>query len=952
METFLEKTAKYVMDRFPVNRQEICVVLPNRRAGLFLKQNISTLIDKPVFAPGILSIEDFVYSVSGFTEIDPVHLLFEFYETYKQIAGTKAEEFTEFLRWADVVLRDFNDLDLYLIDPDELFGHLSESKAMALWNPDGKPLTEFEKGYLHFYNSLARYYKLLKENLKNRGQVYQGLAYRTLTEICLNKIPDIPWKFILFAGFNALSKSEEELFNAFVKEGRGEMFWDADSYYYQNPVQEAGYFLRKNKKLFKDREFNWVNSFYKDQAKNITTIGVAMNTGQVKAAGELLLKITSDKSKINKTALILNDESLLIPLLNSLPDTIDDFNVTMGLNIKNTALFRLVEAIFRLNDNALKFQKNNSNDPKIYYKDIVHILDHVYISRLFSDLIPETKSIELKKLFMDSNKVLFSPSDLNAIFDKSKNIPVFLKKIITPFGHDIKLGILRIKEFLKELKIHFSSSLAKAENDFSLKLNLEYIFHFSRLFNQLESYLDSYSYIRNFKTFRKLFNQVSRSISIPFYGEPLKGVQIMGMLESRTLDFENIILLSVNENFLPSSSASNSIIPFEIRRNFKLPTHRERNAVFSYHFYRLLQRAQNVYLLYTTEAGDLGGGEASRFLKQILYELPKFNPSINIEEKIVTFPVDQKHIPEPIVIHKSQEILSRLDELAIKGFSASGLNTYRNCSLQFYFNNVAGIKETDEVEETIESSTLGTVVHDVLQKIYTPFKSKILKENDFSIGKDKISELIRESFLAKYPGGEIDRGKNHLIVNVAESFVENFLQKEKQDVAANSKTGIELVILELEKWIEAEFSFNHNGDIKNVKLKGIVDRIDQLNDTIRIIDYKTGRLEKRDLKFTDWEELIDNSELAKVFQVLFYNHLYTRTNENVKNTEAGIISLRSLKQGFMDVAFPDDTANPFEHFENTLRQIFSSIYDDSIPFEQTSEIEDCKYCPFKSVCNR
>ena len=952
MQTFLDKIARYLMEHHPENLQDVCIVLPNRRAGLFLKQNISTLIKKPILSPGILSIEDFVYTVSGFNEIDPIHLLFDFYEIYKITEGQKAEEFAEFLRWADAALRDFNDLDLYMIDPDELFGHLSESKAIALWNPDGKPLTEFEKGYLQLYNSLAGYYKKLRDKLVNKGQVYQGLAYRILAENCRAEIPEIPWKFILFVGFNALSKSEEELFKAFINEGKAEIFWDADSYYFENPEQEAGYFLRKNRQLFKDNQFRWVHDFYKADAKRITSIGVAMNTGQVKAAGALLKEIMSDKSTINNTALILNDESLLIPLLNSLPDSIAEFNVTMGLNIKNTALFRLIAAIFRLNDNALNFQKNNTTPFKVYYQDIVRILDHVYISRLFSDVYDGKQFLQIKDFFTNSNQAFFSVDEIENYIHSSEKVPAILGNLIIPFGHDVKSGIMRIIVMLKELKDYFSASQEYDKNDFILKLNLEYLFHFTRLFNQLESYISSYPYLQDFKTFRKLFNQVSRSVSIPFYGEPLKGIQIMGMLESRTLDFENLILLSVNEDFLPASSASNSMIPFDIRRNFKLPTHRERNAVFSYHFYRLLQRAKNVYILHTTEAGDLGGGEASRFLKQIQYELPKFNPSITIEEKIVTFPVDQKHIPEPIVIQKSQEIISRLDELAIKGFSASGLNTYRNCSLQFYFNYVAGIKETDEVEETIEASTLGTVVHDVLQKIYTPFKSKILKDIDFSIGKDEISQLVDESFMSKYPGGEINRGKNHLIVKVAESFVENFLDKEKRDIKGFNESGIEFRIVELEKWIETEFSFNHDGEIKNVKLKGIVDRIDQLNDTIRIIDYKTGRVEKRDLKFTDWEELIDNSNLAKVFQVLFYDLLYSSTQDTLKNTEAGIISLRSLKQGFIDVTFPNETTNPREHFEEALRQIFSSIYDASIPFEQTREIDNCKYCPFKSVCNR
>ena len=954
METFLEKTARYIFDRFGDQASDACIVLPNRRAGLFLKRNISKLINKPIWSPAILSIEDFVYKLTGLQETDPLKLVFDLYAIYLEKEGAKAEPFTDFLRWGEVVLKDFNDIDLYLVNPEKLYNYLSESKAISIWNPDNKPLTNFEKSYLQFYRSLASYYFGLKEKLLTKKKAYQGLAYRILAESLREDISIASWSNILFVGFNALSVAEEEIIKELVNGEKAQIIWDSDPYYSENPLQEAGFFLRRHKATFRNRPFNWEHPHFKEGKKNIELVGTAMNTGQVKAAGSILKDIAeSTPEKLDNTAVILNDESLLIPMLNSLPANIPGFNVTMGLSLNNTTLFQFIESIFDLNENAIKFRKNTSDALRVYHTDIITLLNHPYTAALFEIHQPYSPPYKILDRLKKTNQAFFAFRDVAQYLLAGENMNAPIKSIFIPFGDDVIRGLQQVREVLAGLKSCFTGEDETSTINSHDKLNLEYLFHYSVMFNKLEAYVKDYPFIRDFKTFRKLYRQLVRSVVIPFYGEPLKGVQVMGMLESRTLDFENVIMLSVNEDHLPSGSTTNSIIPFEIRRTFKLPTHRERNAVFAYHFYRLLQRAKNIYLLFTTEAGDFGGGEESRFIKQIRYELPRYNPEIKIREQILTFPDALKSSEPPISIEKTQDLIQRLEMLAVSGLSASALNSFRRCSLQFYFRYVMGISETDELEETIEASTLGTVVHEVLQKIYEPYTDSEISPENISINPEKISKLTQASFAKNYPGGDIEYGKNLLIVKVAESYISNFLLKEVSYVKALETSGDKLSILELEKKRLLDYSFILDGSKKQVRLKGFIDRVDKSGNTIRIIDYKTGRVESRELKLTDWDQLVSESRYDKVFQVLFYKLLYAGLNgQEIKELEAGIISLRNLSEGFLKVRLPDDGNNVMANFNSVLDAIFSNLFDETAPFIQTENADDCVYCPFKSVCNR
>lgn len=951
MRAFLDKTAEYIYNTWGDDLGKLCIVLPNRRAGLFLKKNLGKYAAKTIWSPAIFSIEDFITSLSGMNVIDPVYLQFELFKVYREIEGDKAKEYSEFLKWGRILLNDFNEIDKYLVDPGKLFEFLNDAQAIAMWNPDNRALTPFELNYLHFYNSLKVFYDRLIEILLHKRQVYLGLAYRKVAEDIENHATQLQWKKIVFVGFNALTTAEKKIIYTLEKFNKAELIWDTDRYYMDDEDQEAGRFIRNYTGEKEQKNFRWIEDNFTEGEHVINIIGVPQNVLQAKATGQILSEISTDDRAMKHTAVVMNDESLLAPLLNSLPENIGSFNLTVGLSLNNTPLFQLINSIFNLQINILKFDYGGAKASKIYFRDLLKVIEHPYFTT-----ISEHKDISmLTDKIRSSNKVFFSLKDLrNDYLNQDYDPPRLIEDMFKPWMNDADFAITCILQLITELKNKFTDKQSGQQSlNNPILLDLEYLFYFSKVFQRMKTLLIDYPYVENIQTLKELFLQLTSSINIPFYGEPLKGLQIMGMLETQALDFENLIILSVNEDFIPTGKSGNSFIPFEIRCKFSLPTYKERNAVFAYHFYRLLQRTKKAFLLYNTEPGDLGGGEKSRFITQLLYELPKYNKKIRIKESILSLPLGNEKIDDSITINKSDSIQGKLEELAVHGFSASALNTWRNCSLQFYFKYVVGLEESEDVEETIEAGTLGTVVHNVLETFYSPLINKLLLKNDVDRMKSYVDTFTRDAFRKNYKNGDIDFGKNLLVVKVVSEFINNFLEKEAGFLSDNSS---QLHILEIEEKVETFINIGEGGAKKLIKLKGVIDRIDKTGGKIRIVDYKTGKVEPRDLKIKAWEDLASDSKLGKCFQLFFYTYLFNKTRKsNLSELEPGIISFRNLSGGFLRMDLPDEediSENVMNKFENILRSVLNDIFDPSIPFEQTDKTENCRYCAFQSVCNR
>jgi ATP-dependent helicase/nuclease subunit B len=420
-------------------------------------------------------------------------------------------------------------------------------------------------------------------------------------------------------------------------------------------------------------------------------------------------------------------------------------------------------------------------------------------------------------------------------------------------------------------------------------------------------------------------------------------------------------MLSVNEDLIPSGKTAHSFIPFDIRKSFHLPTYQHKNAVYAYHFYRLLQRAEMVNLLYNTEPDELGGGEKSRFIKQIQQELSLYNPGITITDQIMSAPPVPGHDFQPIKVEKTGEIMTLLKERADKGLAPTALNSYRRCRLQFYFSAIAGIEENKELEDTIDPQVLGQAVHEVLNLLYKPFIDQPLTAEAISSMTPLVPSLMDKAFEKKYKGSDLAYGKNLLLVNVANIMTRNFLYEEKRNVEKYLAERMTLTVKFLEKRLAKSLQLQLAEEVVEIHLKGFVDRVDQYGGTIRIIDYKTGLVDKKELELGEWSDLTNDSEMDKCFQLLMYAYLledeFRITDANV---EAGIISLKRVKTGFLPVTLPyggDDMNKGIDHeslknFEDILIGILQEMFDPQVPFDQTENVDTCKWCPFINLCGR
>jgi ATP-dependent helicase/nuclease subunit B len=663
------------------------------------------------------------------------------------------------------------------------------------------------------------------------------------------------------------------------------------------------------------------------------------------------------------TAVVMMDEQLLLPVLNSLPHTVKDLNITMGLPLRQTQVYDLLDTIFRMHENTSRFEKQESSGAeKFYYRDILKVLQHPYASRMAGTILKGNTFI-LEELISDvrsGNRVFLGKEELirsgTGIFSGSLS---FLEPVFDSWQDPDRI-IECLRKVIANLRDGFITGNDEKESR-SVKIEVEFLYAFSRIIYRLSTLIEKYDAIKSLKVFHSLFNQLAGFTSLPFYGEPLRGLQMMGMLETRTLDFDNLILLSVNEDLIPSGKTNQSFIPFDIRRHFRLPTYQHKNAIYAYHFYRLIQRAKQVYMLYNTESDEMGGGEKSRFITQILQELRKYNPAITIEEEIlVTSPLKASFVPE-IVIPKNGEVAEMLRKKAETGFSPTSLNNYIQCTLKFYLQDLLGIREEKEVEETIDSQVLGLAIHETLEKLYQPFREVVLTEDAIGQMLPVYLSTLDKAFQKKFKGSDVAYGKNLLLVKVAGILLRKFLEKEKEFLAEFRDEGRALIVSFLEKPVSSKINIAAGDTSLEVKIKGFIDRIDKIGEEWRIIDYKTGSVTASSLAFDDWNNLRVDSDLAKSLQLYMYALLFRKgRNEKSVKVRAGILSLKNLNEGFMQVPSlvsteKNDTLirdDDLTAFEGILKDILAEVYDLSLPFRQTEDVKRCQYCDFVTLCDR
>lgn len=958
MHFFLADLSKTILKEYPGITGDICIVTPNRRAGLFLRKHMASSVKKPLWAPDILSIEEFINRISGFTAIDKLVLLFEFYRIYTDVEKEGAEDVDTFLSWAPALLNDFEDVDAAMADRSKLYDYLTDIRYIDTWNPDGSPLTAFQQQYLSFIKKLQVYHEKLADHVINKKLAWQSLSTRAVAEkFQRGDTGSLQWRKVVFAGFNALTKAEETIISTLLKQGKAEYITDSDPYYVKDTGHEAGRFIRKYSKKFSIQSDHDQKSFFDKMTKKIRIYGVAKNVNQARLAGNLINdrpELTTDEN----TAVVLANEALLIPVLNAIPPKVNDINVTMGYPIIKTNMYGFFDSLFHLLLQAI----NEDDKPglRYYHKDISRFFSNGLCGLLWDVNDGEKQTGRFINSITASNLSFFSFGEMVSLAGQNND---FARAFGFLNGID-KEDSKNVTDLFLDITVKLEDALRKKAalqgNNIvqtSFYVDFESLYYFARMFRKINTLLSEFQSFNSLKTLYRFFKQSSSEMNLSFTGEPLQGLQVMGMLETRCLDFKNIVLLSVNENILPKSKSMQSFIPFEVKKSFGLRIYQEQDAIYAYHFYRLLQRAENIFVIYNTQTEDIGSSEKSRFLTQLQYELPRYNPNTIISEEIISIPAKTGLSGGSIIIEKSDDIMHRLYEMARKGFSPSALGSYINCPLQFYFSKVASIKEADVVEETMEASTIGSVVHSVFEKLYKPYEGKVLNP---SITREMLSRLnisLQEAFKENYSGGNLLTGKNYLMFHLIKRYIENILDAERRFLLEIDKNGQVLQLAGLEQLVQGKLVIdNHDKNVPEINIRGKADRIDRLDQVVRISDYKTGRVDRKDLLIGDWSATITDVEKGKAFQLLCYAWMYHKQFPEEAFISAGIISVRNPQKGFQSLLLPDGqevlVSDQLLEFESYLCELVSMIIDAGIAFSQTNDAKTCTFCNYKTVCNR
>lgn len=895
--------------------QDLHFILPSKRASTFLKYELASIISQPVFSPQILSIEEFVEVLSGLKGISNAELLFKLYETYRTLTHvSETESFESFSKWAQILLQDFNEIDRYLIEPDKIFEYLSAIKELDHWSFEIQQ-TDLIKAHLKFWKNLKLYYQKFTESLLEDSQGYQGLIYREAAHNLEHYIENTTNKKLVFLGFNALNESESIIIQELLQTDLALIYWDIDQVFIEDDIHDAGLFTRQHRKswnYFKKNRFNWVTNAY-NQSKNIRAIGIPKLVGQAKYIGQLLEEIQLKNNQLSNTAVVLGEENLLIPLLNSIPNSIGQLNVTMGLPLKYIPLSSLFELLFSIHKNSLA---------KLYYKDVINIISHPFIYRLFDKDLDNSSSRIINHI-QKNNIVYLTNEDLKRKVDDSLHnlIDILFKS----WGNNANTAIKNCTSLIAILKEHL---IQEKQNN---SLDLEYLYCFHTLFNQLSKLNGNFKHLKSCEALYTVYKELLTSETLDFRGEPLEGLQIMGMLESRVLEYETVIISSVNEGILPSGKTNNSFIPFDVKIENGLPTFKEKDAVYTYHFYRLLQRAKNVYLLYNTEVDALKGGERSRFITQLeiegIHQIKHYIASFNV-------PILEKTLKQ---IPKTPSIIDQLKLSANKGFSPSSLTNYMRNPIDFYCDKVLGLREFEDVEENIAANTLGSVIHNTLEDFYKPLEGEFLTEDYLKTVKSKIEITVTKHFKDLYKDGDFTKGRNLIIFEIAKRYISNFLNSEIQ--ALSNGNTIKIIAIEADEKIELKM----NKIDFPLYLTGKVDRIDQFNGITRIIDYKSGKVEQNKVEIVNWEDITtDYDKYSKSFQVLSYAYMMYQKNKIQLPAEAGIISFKNLNSGFLKFSKKESTYSRTKNqlitedtilnFEVELKKLILEILNPKIDF--------------------
>ena len=870
------------------------VVLPGKRPVVFLKQILKEQKYEG-FLPEFFTVDELIKKISGKQHIQGISLWLFGYDVYKKIYPEETLE--NFLKWFPTLLKDWDDMLKFSEEDKAVLEYMLDDERIKNWGETLGDGDNARKRNLNFWKKMNVFLPKLKENLQTKGWATDGMIHEMVRGKISDFAEETETKFV-FCGFNALTPLEEKLIRELLQKGKAECFFQADEYYIKDLKQEAGKFLRKHmhwKEFNENRKFQWIeNSFCEE--KNIKVYEVAGNVAETKILPEILQEIP--KENYSKTAVVLLDENLLLPSLDAL-SFVDNLNITMGFPIKNLGFSGAVKKLFYLQKQLEK------NDKSYYYMDVFSVLEE------FPDNEEDRKIIDqFTAKIEDENIVYISKKMMQEHLGELSYFQLFEKRTAA--------------ELLEDLS-NFCYQLKFREIDDILYENVSL---FETTFKILKNHMKDYDFEISIDALEVLMNQLVNSENLDFQGEPLEGLQFMGLLETRLLDFENIILLSVNEGKLPLGNTQNTYLPFDVRRNFGLNTFLENDSIYAYHFYRLLQNSKNIYLLYNALGSGVNTGEKSRFITQMEMESPHKIEHIVIEN------TSEPILQEPIIIEKTEKVLEKLKKW--KGrISASHLISYLYNPIDLYLNNILKARETEEIEEELSQRNYGNLVHYALDKLYEGKKGKILKASDIEDLKPEIDSAINSAITKlKHQPELYERGMNYIHKSMATKVVEHILDYDLGLI----KAGNSLEIISLEEGINAEFSLGENGE--KINFVGYIDRIDRLNGVLRVIDFKTAKAKNLSMKPKEekLEDFISSADSKQALQLSIYAYMVLHNKGfAVNQLQCGIWSFAEIGKGVQTLKIYDNENIDNENVSicmNSIKNIILEILNPEIPFKE------------------
>ena len=965
MKEFLRIVADHYLrqsENLPPARRAVALashlfVFPNRRSALFMEHYLTQSVKTPVFAPRTTTIADIFTQFSDLRVLDRTELLFRLYNLYRQLSKS-SEPFDNFVFWGDILLGDFNDVDEYLVDARRLFANIRDLKEIDLrygtmtdeeravverfWKSVAQMSEERKKQvFEETWSILYDLYKTFREELHKEGLAYEGMLEREVIEEYCQAEYGI-WNSadprqllhagkIVFVGLTAITETERALMKWLRKEGLAEFCWDYDDPRLRDGdmKSQGAFFTRRNLTDFPDAigEAERAGSLVPDDEKEFNVYVVPSGVGQTQVAAQQLRdwKLQTPEDAF-RTAVVLPAENLMLPMVYALPEEIPSYNITMGYSLKGTAVSAFVDHLANLQQTA----RTNVGEPAFFYKSVQPLLTHHFTLCITGD-----KALDLTHEINRQNRYVVPCSMLEN--------DAWLKLIFQPVEtvDEAIAYVLKIFRYLTHCVIE-----DKEEEHFTV-FDREFLKAYIEVVEKLAGLVANVEWTFSVQTFFHMIRQLTRGLSVPFSGEPLSGLQLMGVLETRGLDFDRVIILSMNEGVFPAKTSVNTFIPMSLRQAFHLPTRQHRDAVFAYHFYRLLSRARQVTLIYDSRADGLQSGEESRYLMQLRYlyniDLPAHTHFVHYEPGEVAV--------KPIQIDKTPDVMRLLDRYRAGGskhFSATAFKIYRNCTLQFYFSYVKDLREEDEVQEEMDSGVFGDICHSVMEKLYRPLVGKDLQSDVIrNIASDvtHIYNMVCDEFREQLGVTELT-GYHRLMADTTVSYVRNTLRHDA------GLSPLRLVALEQSEHFDYEVSPG-----LSIRLMGIYDRIDMARGALRIVDYKTSS-PKNKLRLPASDE---------AFQVMLYGMmmlkypprqlLRARIDPANCRLEGHLYHVRRFTDPTVSTSLTGeegelrDLRDKMPEFEQMFREMVTRIFDPATPFTQADK-KNCLYCPFTDLCQR